>query len=275
MNYHTDDYIMERLREHYAEALHYFDEAHIVGIFLQGSQNYQLETENSDIDTKLIVLPTLEDIIFNKTPSSTTHVRENNEHIDFKDIRLMFQTFRKQNINFIEVLFTKYKIINPRYAKFFNKLIDNREKIAHYNTYIAVKAMKGMALEKFHAMEHLYPTKIEVINKYGYDPKQLHHLVRFEEFMLRYLNGEHYEDCLTSNQSELLLDIKNGKYNLEEARSMAQFALKHVEDLSAAIAKGSIFDVSNIEVDALLDNVLRDIIKLSLTNELKEQQYDI
>ena len=33
-----------------------------VGIFLQGSQNYGLDTDKSDIDTKIIVLPSFEDI---------------------------------------------------------------------------------------------------------------------------------------------------------------------------------------------------------------------
>ena len=35
--------IMSRLREHYDESLKYFKEEQIVGCFLQGSQNYQLD----------------------------------------------------------------------------------------------------------------------------------------------------------------------------------------------------------------------------------------
>lgn len=49
--------VQKRVDEHYAEALKYFDKDHIVGIFLQGSQNYGLEVPNSDVDTKLIVTP--------------------------------------------------------------------------------------------------------------------------------------------------------------------------------------------------------------------------
>ena len=133
--------IFKRLAEHYKEALEYFPKDQIVGVFLQGSQNYGLDIEGSDVDTKLIVLPTLDDICFNKKAVSTTHVRENDEHIDFKDIRLMFQTFRKQNLNFVEILFTEYKIINPMYADLWQKLVDSNELIAHYNPYAAVKTM--------------------------------------------------------------------------------------------------------------------------------------
>lgn len=170
MNYHSDSWIMEKLKEHYHEALEYFPEDRIVGIFYQGSGNYGLDVESSDVDTKLIVVPTFEEIAMNKQPSSTTHVRENDEHIDFKDIRLYINTFRKQNINFLEILFTQYKIINPLYASEWNRLVEAREDIAHYNPYRAVKALKGMAMEKYHALKHPYPSKLEVLAEYSYDP---------------------------------------------------------------------------------------------------------
>jgi predicted nucleotidyltransferase len=123
MNYHSDEWIMDRLKEHYNEALEYFPEDRIVGVFYQGSGNYGLDYEGSDVDTKLIVTPTLDDIIFVRKPVSTTHVRDNDEHIDFKDIRLMFQTFRKCNLNFTEILFTKYKVVNPLYKEQFAQFL--------------------------------------------------------------------------------------------------------------------------------------------------------
>src|SRR5574344_1711318 len=121
--------IMDGVNEHYQEALEHFKEFQIVGIFLQGSQNYGLDYEKSDIDTKLIVIPSFEDIAFNRKPVSTTRVRENDEHIDFKDIRLYMQTFRKQNLNFLEILFTDFKIVNPEYAPYWDVLINHREDI--------------------------------------------------------------------------------------------------------------------------------------------------
>jgi predicted nucleotidyltransferase len=108
---------MDKVREHYNEALEYFPEDRIVGVFLQGSQNYGLDVFNSDVDTKLIITPTFEELVFNKSPHSTTHIRANDEHIDFKDIRLYMLTFRKQNLNFLEILYTPYKIVNPKYEK--------------------------------------------------------------------------------------------------------------------------------------------------------------
>ena len=186
--------IMERVRQHFVEALKYFPEDRIVCIALQGSQNYDLDLPTSDVDTKLIVVPTFEDIALNKKPVSTTHVRDNDEHIDFKDIRLYVECFKKQNLNFLEILFTDYFIINPLYEKQWNRLIEAREQIARMNPYRAVKSMKGIALEKFHAMEHPYPTKLDLIEKYGYDGKQVHHLIRVDDYLTRYIKGESYKD---------------------------------------------------------------------------------
>ena len=102
-----------RLQEdfEYATSLGYT----VLGVFLQGSQNYQLSYSGSDIDTKAILIPSFEDFVLNRKPVSTTLIKEDNSHIDLKDIRLMHDCFRKQNINFIEILFTKYKYINPEY----------------------------------------------------------------------------------------------------------------------------------------------------------------
>ena len=100
------DKINMRVWDHYKEASDYFDDNQIVGCFLQGSQNYQLDLPSSDVDTKLIVVPSFKDIALNRKPVSTTHIRANEEHTDFKDIRLYMETFRKQNLNFLEILFT-------------------------------------------------------------------------------------------------------------------------------------------------------------------------
>lgn len=270
--------IMERLQEHYNEACSLIPEDRIVGVFLQGSQNYGLDIPGSDVDSKCIILPTLEDICFNKKAISTTHVRENDEHIDLKDIRLMFQTFRKQNMNFIEILFTEYKIINPLYEDFWNELIAQNEMIAQYNPHKAVSTMKGIASEKFHALEHRYPSRIEVIDKFGgYDPKQLHHLLRIEEFLERYINGEAYAECLKpcAEGCFVLKHIKQfGVKNLEEARQFAEECFDRISRMANEY-RATHRDEGNPAVDELLDNIQRKIMKKSIILELeKENKHD-
>lgn len=262
--------VMDRLKEHYEEAKLHFPEDRIVGIFLQGSQNYGLDTEFSDVDTKLVVVPTFEQLAMNApSPVSTTHIRANDEHIDFKDVRLMLQLFKKQNMNFLEILFTKYKIINPLYADAWEQLVSRREEIARYNVVTNVKAMKGVAMEKYHAMEHRYPAKIEVIDLYGYDPKQLHHLLRVEEYIERYLAGEDYETCMFPENADYLKKVKLGLYNLEQARYIGKNAIDHITRMVDTAVAAMPNEVNSWRVDTLINTVQFDIMRIAVEEELR------
>ena len=263
--------IMKRLQEHYDESLKYFKPEEIVGIFLQGSQNYGLDYEGSDIDTKLIVVPSFKDICLNKKPVSTTHIRANEEHIDFKDIRLYMETFRKQNLNFLEILFTDFYIINPMYKEQWDRLVAAREQIARMNPHRAVKSMKGVAMEKYHAMEHRYPSKADIIDKYGYDGKQVSPQIRVYDYLRRYIAGEDYKSCLRPSDY-LFEQIMNYKklnvYSLEEARGTA---LAYIQ---MTVEKADAFCAAHPEEEdpamrALLENVSYNIMKIAVEKELK------
>lgn len=270
MNFHSDKWIMEKVNEHLEEAKTLIDSNHIVGIFYQGSGNYGLDYEDSDVDTKCIITPTFEEIALAKKPISTTHIRDNDEHIDLKDIRLYIQTFRKQNLNFLEILFTPYCIINEPYRETWEQLIAHREEITHYDRVRSVKSMIGIASEKYFAMEHHYPSRMEWINKYGYDPKQLHHLLRVSEYLDRYLRGESYKDCLISNQAEFLIDVKKGYFNLEEARKIANKIYKKIKmkcDYFVELYKN---DPIDLNVDKLLDKVSCEIMETSIRRDFNE-----
>ena len=262
-----EEKIMSRLREHYDESLQYFKEKQIVGCFLQGSQNYGLDYEGSDIDTKLIVVPDFKDICLNKKPVSATHVRANEEHTDWKDVRLYMETFRKQNLNFLEILFTDFYIINPMYAEQWSRLIEQREQIARMNPFRAVKSMKGIAMEKYHAMEHEYPSKVDVLAEWGYDPKQLHHLLRVEEYLGRYIDGESYISCLQPHCPEYLISVKRGRYNLDTARVIAKTAIDNVICIADDFCSQT-SDEEDESMRELLEDVSYEIMKISVEKEL-------
>lgn len=267
MNYHSDVWVMEQLARHYRSALERYPEDRIVGLFVQGSTNYGLDTEFSDIDTKLIITPTFEEIAFAKQPISTTHILPNNEHLDAKDIRLYMQTFRKQNLNFLEILFTPYKIVNPLYGKDWSRLEETREAIARMNPYRAVHSMRGIALEKYHAMEHRYPSKVEIIDAHGYDGKQVSHLIRVYDYLLRYIAGEKYESCLIPSPylRDKIIAYKLQEIPLDTARTEAKQYLEYIEQ---AVNDFSIEPGEDSDMRALLDDVTYEIIKISVETEL-------
>ena len=258
MYYRDESKIVDRLTEDYESLTK--DGFSVFGVYLQGSQNYNLDTEYSDIDTKAIVIPSFEDIVLKNKPISTTLVKPDNSHLDVKDIRVMFDCFKKQNINFLEILFTKYRVTNDKYKKYHEELDCKAERIAHTDKLRAIKCMSGMSKAKFHALEHPYPTILDKINKFGYDPKQLHHIIRMNEFIRRYVSGISFRDCLVTTNKENLISVKLGKYTLEQARYLANEYDKNTEMIYTLNAKEFEKDV----VDwSYLDAILLEIMKVT------------
>lgn len=224
--------VKERINEHRDELRKLGHDYFFVA--LQGSWNYDLGYEKSDVDTKALVLPTFREIALNKKPISTTHIMENNEHLDLKDIRVMFENFWKQNINFLEILFTEYVVINPAYLDQYFALVDMREDIAHYDVARAVNCMCGMAMEKYHALKKPYPATMADIEKYGYSPKEFHHIIRMYNFLFNYIEGMSFEECLTAHtpySKELLMAVKCGEASLDFAEKVSENLVSEMKEM--------------------------------------------
>lgn len=261
-----EEQLNKRLLEdyEYVQSLGY----NVLGVMVQGSDNYCLSYSGSDIDTKAILIPSFEDFVLNRKPVSTTLILPSNEHIDLKDVRLMNNCFLKQNINFVEILFTRHKLLNSEYEAIYQPMFDNNERIAHYNNYAAVNCIAGMVYEKHKAMEHPYPTLIEKIEKYGYDNKQLHHIIRCEEFLKRYINGVPYAECLIPTDPQHLIDIKASYiYSLDEARKIADNCEQIVKQI-----KQQYMDTHEVvidhEVEAIMNDVLINVLKHAFKKEI-------
>ena len=264
--YKREKQLNQRLMEdyEYVKSLGY----NVLGVFVQGSDNYSLSWDGSDIDTKAILIPSFEDFVLNRKPVSTTLILPSNEHIDIKDIRLMHECFGKQNINFIEILFTRYRYINPEYAAIYQPMFDNNEKIAHYKNYAAVNCIAGMVFEKRKALCHPYEGLRAKIEKYGYDNKQLHHIVRCEEFLRRYISGVSYTDCLIPTNPHHLIDIKASYiYSLDEACKLADKLVT-----ATRVTLQEYMDTHDVvidrEVETVMNNVLINVLKHAFKKEI-------
>lgn len=261
MNYKEED-ISKRVQEHYT----YVEQKgyEIVFVTHQGSWNYGLGYEGSDVDTKAIILPSFEDIVYNREPISTTLILENNEHIDLKDIRVMFENYKKQNINYIETLFSKYIVVNGKYSDLIDNLFLKREEIARLNYNQALRCIAGMSMEKLKALQHPYPTIIDKIEKYGYDPKQLHHILRLNDFIKKYISGKSYAKCLIPDNKEYLIDIKKGILNCEEAVKLAI----EVDEETHRLKDENSFENDEVNQEAI--DVLNQVKFQILKRRLKE-----
>lgn len=272
MGYKTKEDVMRRVQEHHAIAVEKYGDR-VLGTFLQGSWNYgwELCDEESDVDTKCIVLPTFEDFCLGKKPVSTTHVLENGEHLDAKDLRLYMDCFRKQNVNFVEILFTEYKVVNPKYEDQWNRLVNAREKIGRYDIKRALSCIVGMCYEKDKALCHPYPTLVDKIEKYGYDGKQLSHCMRMYYFMGLYLAGVPYENCLKMEYNkELLEKLRKIKRNecgdVEWAKAESKWLCEVTKGMKDHWFEKHLDYEYDKEAESLMNDVCVQCMKLNFLN---------
>lgn len=274
MNYKTKEEVQARVKEHYDWAVGASYE--VVGVFLQGSFNYEknfgdMTDEESDVDTKCLILPTFKDFCLGKKMVSTTYVMENDEHCDVKDLRLYMKCFEKQNVNFVEILFTDYLVLNPKYEKYLKPLLDNREEVARYDVRAALNCMVGMAYEKQKAMCHPYAGLKDKIEKYGYDGKQLSHCLRLEEVMDKYIDGAPYKECLSSQQGEFLTKVKRNKvFSLEDAKWTMDMIVKRMKEKKENYFKTHDPYVK-VEVREMLDKVVVDCMEANFKSYLEKK----
>lgn len=112
--------------------------------------------------TAIQKMPTLDDFIFNRKPVSTT-VDYENGLCDVKDIRLMFHQFKKQNSNYVEILFSKeHYFKNSNIGLLLMKnLIPMRESIARFDERAADNAMLGMMIQEWQKIFKNRPVSLE------------------------------------------------------------------------------------------------------------------
>lgn len=270
-------HIQNRLKAHYGyiESLGY----EIVGVFLQGSQNYNLDIYEkdytSDIDTKCIVLPTLDSLIKGNQMTSTKYDFEG-EQIDVKDIRVMMEMWKKQNQSYLEILFTEYKIINPKYKSLLKEIFDMKEDIVKMNLPQLARCISGMSKEKVAALEHKYPTTVEKIKKFGYDPKQLASIVRLTHLIENIFDKNmNFKDAILYTDDDLrnyMLNIKKGKIELEEARELAAMYDAKTNMIKERVVEEQGKDNFNSEVCSILEDRVYKLVKFGIMSSVVEEQ---
>lgn len=161
---------------------------HLVGVFLYGSQNYNADTEFSDVDTKAIYVPTLQQLTTEHPDKATTYSLDNGEKCELMSITHFVNNLYKQNINFVEVIFTEHFWLNPRYKPLWDMYFTNkREDIARYDVKKTRLSSCGQALH--------------TLSQYK-NAKKIGEVQRVLWFLEKYKAEKPYLECITLNEEE-------------------------------------------------------------------------
>ena len=106
-----DNKVYKRMCEHerYAKSLGY----DVVFMSIYGAQNYGVETPESDVDSYLVVMPSLEDLALCRTPVSSeidycVNDEPTGEHIVIKDIRIFKDALMNGDTQALEAVYSEY-----------------------------------------------------------------------------------------------------------------------------------------------------------------------
>lgn len=221
-----------------------------------GSMNYNLFDESSDVDTKLLVFPSIDNIIFKEETFSKT-MNIDGEFCEVKDIRKYFRTMEKANLNFLEILTTDYYIVNPQYEDLWNELRAETENICFILKPKLLTSSLGMMKQKYKQMTKDTPALHEKIVAHSYDSKSLVHLARLFSFIDKYANGASFADAVWCNEQEreTLLGIKNYNFtSVNVAQSFAQELIDVAEEILKSKNSQPLVDKSVLS--AMLYNIM-------------------
>lgn len=233
-------------------------------ISVYGSQNYDLaihtEEYQSDIDMKAVVVPTLDDLVRNSKPISIVVDTEWGQ-CDVKDIRTYFQTLLKGNPAYLETLFTDYRVIDKKFETEFYYILKLRERLVETLSAQMLRSMYGMMCEKEKALCHPYPSTAHKIEKYGYDGKQAHHILRLWVMMGDYFGlGFTLKECMKpSALKEIMMKLKLNEVPFNEASYVVNDIMKKAKEFKEK-------ELAKID-EARLDYSVKDTF-LSLSQDI-------
>lgn len=233
--------------EYYKKSLEQ-DGYRVLYIGLYGSNNYGLDDEYSDVDAKVIVLPSLDDIVFKKTVS---FVREfENGACDVKDLVAYYNVVKKGNFSFIEPFYSKYYLGDKFLRDLFKQVPTNRMSIL------------GGMMEKRKALTHEYPSKTKEFEKFGCDPKQFSHLIRLYDLLkadtdIPYLT-------YSGQEAKYMLEIKRGMCGrtVEDLEKISDMKIEEARQILQGYGK-----YQELNLDSEVYNYLLSLLKEVIKNE--------
>lgn len=170
-------------------------EDNFIGIFLYGSQNYQLDTAESDVDTIMLVYTA-------DYPKQEMHVDCGKMKV--YTLRYFISRLKKGDMRCYEILYTKYRILNPMYKSAFLCFVDRFTECMNYDR---IKRSLWKKLDE-HMCNILWILRNEDNSRYN--KKRLYWAMRVANQLDRINNGESFESSLVyrSDDDYSLVKIK-------------------------------------------------------------------
>ena len=171
-----------------------------------GSQNYKLDTKDSDFDTCSIVLPNWEHYVIDGDIPTHTYIFDDGEST-IRSCHSFVNCLYKLGHTTIEPLYTNLFVVNPKFAPLWNILRENRTKILYGHPNSFFKSSFGFGQSMYKRMLNKKDEKYRA--DLGYCPKAFSHYIRNLAMIRMYC--AHFEDIYHTAFEKWLQMVKQGE----------------------------------------------------------------
>ena len=228
----------------------------ILFISVFGSYNYGLESPISDIDYKLVYIPTLNDLIQAKPASE--EIKITNGILYTYSLPRFVQRIKEFEISFFEPMNSSYIWINPLHKDLFDILKETVNTAIHNN--------KQLYIEKIcDTMKTIYRTHVNspIIQ---YNPKKAYNIPRLQLLLHSVLKNDTYDLKVPKEKHNHIFNIKAGIINKTEANEECFKIIQEVESLKQKYSNNLLYHFEKV-----LDDIVRSAIKhIIVQDELPE-----
>lgn len=231
---------------------------------LVGSQNYNLNTAESDKDYKIFVMPNFEDLYYGK--KYQTDILTTEADYSVHDIRKLVDLLFKSNINYVEALASK-SIMTSSYHDELDEIVRLRHEIFNMNLSNFFQSCYGMHKQKMGLLGKGTEGTQHLVDQFGYDTKQALHSYRIMKVIVDY-EASGFTDMdsairydVGSEDHEFLMSIRNGFFKREVFENFTE----HYRDSTfLKVGEKYLSQPVNLELKEHLDDLVMKMIEKNI-----------
>ena len=243
----------------------------VVAIFPFGSMNYLCDDENSDVDIYAIIVPEANYYIWGhvigKTYSGIIKAPDGRSEIKLVPVQDFTKKLLNMDLQTLEVLFSKWNIITPKYYVSLNKILNKKYDFARYDEPKYLYSLLGAFTT---TRNHVIKTcDLYEPNDIMYD-KQMYQALRLMKTGLYYIHREMFDKALVPWTKETLDEIRTWKYQPTSQKNYMNGLSKLRENYEDEIRQ-SYFDIKDeYEKNNTLESLEKQNLKSIAENFAKE-----
>lgn len=243
-------------------------EYEVVFTYVNGSQNYNLSDELSDVDTISVVVPAFKRIVYNNTNVYAAHDLVNGLVVVEDLNHFFYHRLCNGSLTGMEALFTQYYIASEDYKMEVLRLRANADMIsrAYRNKFII--ATRGLLASMEARMRN--PNLKYYNEEFGYNTKMLA-TARYAQYLLEHvISGFTIRDTIRvpDNQKNYFINLKRG-LTKEESPSFTQTYLLCDDAITDMEPIGVPFSEEG-DAECLVVDTLTDCYRICLSNTMEE-----